>query len=440
MPDLTEAIIMLRRYLPPPKTETVTLQEALGRVAAADLFAPEDLPHYDRSAMDGYAVRSEDISSASRDNPVILTVIDVLQAGCLPRRPLGAGEAVAVATGAPIPEGADAVVRVEDTRPVTQSGNSRFVPVGGQVAILASVPKGKNISPKGEDVQRGEKIVFAGEKLTPAHIGLLASCGFWKISVLSKPKAAVIPTGNELVSIEATPSIGQIRNSTVWAVAAALKECGVEPSVFEPVPDELDILTARLSEAIDNFDLVVTCGGVSVGQSDLVREAWKQLGAQILFWNLPLRPGKSVLAATCCNKLAIGLSGNPSAALTTFDLLLRPLICDWTGTREGLLVETEAALTETVQQMSGFLKALRVKLMLNGNQLMAQPTKGQLNTVLSSLARSDGYALIPPGKGEIHAGTVVKVLARKERLTSAFKLADKSQHEILSEKVRTDVM
>ncbi|MFN4180558.1 MAG: molybdopterin molybdotransferase MoeA, partial [Armatimonadota bacterium] len=297
----------------------------------------------------------------------------------------------------------------------------------------------KNISPKGEDVQRGEKIVCAGEKLTPAHIGLLAACGFWKISVFSKPKAAVIPTGNELVPVEAKPSAGQVRNSTAWAVAAAMKECGVEPSVFEPVPDELDTLTARLSEAIDNFDLVVTCGGVSVGQSDLVREALKQLGAQILFWNLPLRPGKSVLASTCRNKLAIGLSGNPSAALTTFDLLLRPLICDWTRTGEGLLVETEATLTETVQQVSGFLKALRVKLVLNGNQLMAQPTKGQLNTVLSSLVRSDGYALIPPGKGEIHAGATVKVLARKERLTSVFKLADRSKSEIPSEKVRTAV-
>lgn len=283
MPDLTEAIIMLRRYLPPPKTETVTLQEALGRVAAVDPFAPEDLPHYARSAMDGYAVRSEDVSFASRNNPVILTVVDALQAGCFPRRPLESGGAVAVATGAPIPESADAVVRVKDTRPVAQSENSPFVPVGGQVAILASVPKGKNISPKGEDVHGDEKIVCAGEKLTPVYIGLLAACGFWKISAFSKPRAKVIPTGNELLSVETTPSVGQVRNSTAWAVAAALKECGVEPSVFEPMPDELDTLTASLSEAINNFDLVVSCDGISVGQSDLVLEAWKRLGAQILF-------------------------------------------------------------------------------------------------------------------------------------------------------------
>lgn len=417
MPDLMEAIEKLKRNLPSLKVETVPLPEAVRRLVAIDFFAPEDLPPFPRSAMDGYAVRSEDIVFASRQNPAILTVVDAVQTGSIPNRPVGHGEAVIVATGALIPEGADTVVPVENTRPLTPSEFSPFAEVGGKVSVLVSVPRGKNVSPRGEDLKKGEEIVKVGTRITPAHIGLLASCGFWEIPVFAKPKAAVIPTGSEIVPTQAKPSIGQVRNSTAWAVAASLKECGVEPVVFDSVPDDLETLRKRFSEAVESFDLVFTCGGVSVGQQDLVREAWKGLGAQLLFWHLPLRPGKNALALICQGKLAVGLSGNPSAALTTFDLLLRPILCKWTGAREGELLEQKAELTEPVEQVNGFVKVVRIKLLQNGNKLLAQPLKGQLSTVLSSLAQADGYAIIPSGNGKVPVGAVVKVLVRRDRLS-----------------------
>jgi molybdopterin molybdotransferase len=162
------------------------------------------------------------------------------------------------------------------------------------VAILVATPKGKNISPVGEDVRKGELIARKGQKVTPALIGLLATCGFFELPVLARPSAAVIPTGNELVDVTAKPSIGQVRNSTAWAIAGALKECGVEPTVFEPVQDDIDELARRFEEAINSFDLVITCGGVSVGQGDLVREAWKRLGAKVICGHLPSPTGQSL--------------------------------------------------------------------------------------------------------------------------------------------------
>jgi len=274
MVDLAEIVQQIKSHLPPLKVERVSLPEALGRIVAEDLFAPEDVPSYPRSAMDGYAVRAEDIATASRDNPVILTVVDQIPAGSAPKRPLRKGEAAAIATGAPLPEGADTVVRVEDTKPVNFQPSSVSSSVASRqsvasgyysVAILVATPKGKNVSPVGEDVRKGELIARKGQKVTPALIGLLATCGFFELPVFARPSAAVIPTGNELVDVTAKPSIGQVRNSTAWAIAGALKECGVEPTVFEPVRDDIDELARRFEEAINSFDLVITCGGVSVG-------------------------------------------------------------------------------------------------------------------------------------------------------------------------------
>jgi len=415
MVELSEIVQQIKSHLPPLKVERVSLPEALGRIVAEDLFAPEDVPSYPRSAMDGYAVRSEDIASASRDNPVILTVVDQIPAGSVPKRPLRKGEAAAIATGAPMPEGADTVVRVEDTKPVNLS-DCPFASVGEKVAILVATPKGKNVSPVGEDVRKGELMAAKGQKVNSALIGLLAACGFFEITVFARPSAAVIPTGNELVAVTAKPSIGQVRNSTAWAIAAALKECGVEPSVFEPVRDDVDELSRCFEEAISSFDLVLTCGGVSVGQSDLVKEAWKRLGAKVIFGHLPLRPGKAFLAVTCKGKVALGLSGNPAAALTTFDLILRPAFCDWTGNDLGKLLTVNAELSAPVSQTNGFLKALRIKLEQRDGKLLAHPLKGQLSTVLSSLAQCDGYALIPPGSGNLEAGTKVTAMVRPSKI------------------------
>jgi molybdopterin molybdotransferase len=206
-----------------------------------------------------------------------------------------------------------------------------------------------------------------------------------------------------------------------------LKECGVEPSVFEPVRDDIDELARRFEEAIKSFDLVITCGGVSVGQGDLVREAWKRLGAKVICGHLPLRPGKAFLAvaweghAPCPlspapSKVAFGLSGNPAAALTTFDLILRPALCEWTGSELSNLIPINAELSAPVSQVNGFWKALRVNLEQRDGRLLANPLKGQLSTVLSSLAQSDGYALIPPGNGSLETGTKVTVLARPSKI------------------------
>lgn len=415
MVEMAEIVCRIKSHLPPLKVERVSLPEAVGRIVAEDLFAPEDVPSYPRSAMDGYAVRAEDIAAASRENPVILTVVDQIPAGSAPQRPLGKGEAAAIATGAPMPEGADTVVRVEDTKPVNPSDHP-FVPVGEKVAILVATPKGKNVSPVGEDVRKGELIAAKGQKVTPALIGLLAACGFFELPVFTRPSAAVIPTGNELVAVAEKPSIGQVRNSTAWAIAAALQECGVKPSVFEPVRDDVDELSRRFEEAISDFDLVLTCGGISAGQSDLVKEAWKRLGAKVIFGHLPLRPGKAFLAVTWEGKLALGLSGNAAAALTTFDLILRPALCEWSGNELGKFVTINAEISAPVSQVNGFLKALRVKLEQRGGKLLAHPLKGQLSTVLSSLAQSDGYALIPPGNGNLEAGAKVTVLARTGKI------------------------
>lgn len=436
MLKLSMAMKQVKTNLPVLGTEVVTLPEAGGRVLAEDLFSGEDLPPHPRAAMDGYAVRAEDISTASPQSPALLTVVDTVAAGGYPSRPVKKGEAVTIATGAPMPEGADTVVPVEYTRPVNAT-QSRFAPVGEKVAVLRSVPKGKNVSPVGEDVRKGEKIASKGQRITPALVGLLAACGFWKVPVVKLPEITILPTGSELVPVTQKPDISQVRNSTAWALAAAVEECGCQVTVLPPVCDDIERLMGILKEVAQKHDMVITCGGVSVGQHDLVRLAWEKLGGKVLFWQVPLRPGKVILSVIWEGKLAIGLSGNPAAALTTFDILLRPILCDWTGKHEAKLVPLKAELAETVKQVKGFWKALRVSLEVASNKLLARPLKGQLSTVLSSLAKSDGYALVPPGSAEVPSGSEVTVLSRALRTFESSEEAFAEKQQVLLERERT---
>lgn len=435
MLTLAEARRVLEEAFPAPAVEEVPLPAAAGRFLAEDVVAAEDVPGFDRAAMDGYAVRAAELASASPSAPVRLRVTGAVRAGLVAAFPVGPGEAVAVATGAPLPPGADAIVRWEETRPA--GGGAGFAPVGSSVEVLAPVRPRQNVSPRGEDVRAGHLVLRRGDTLDPAAVGVLASLGRWRVPVFARPPVVVQPTGDEVVPVEARPGPGQVRDSTAWALAAAVAEAGGDPAVLAPVPDEEEAIAEAVAAAWRQGRLVFTTGGVSVGQRDLLRRVAERLGARVLFWRLPIRPGKNVLAAAAGDRLLVGLSGNPAACLVAFDLLVRPALARLAGDPDGGLVSVPAVLGEPVRRLAGFARCLRVRLEPGPGAGSAAAGRGgpggpheahgpmglpvvrlagsQLGTVLSSLAGADGYCLLASGEGEAPAGEPVEALVHPGR-------------------------
>ncbi len=408
-----EAARLVEEALPPPRQEEVPLAEAVGRVLAVDVVAEEDVPAFDRAAMDGYALRTGDLAggrgpaTAAGGGAVTLLVVGAARAGHPFAGTVEPGTAVAIATGAPLPAGSDAVVRWEDTRPA--DGGTGFVSPGGRVEIRVPPRPGQNVSPRGEDVRTGAVVLRAGTRLGPAAVGVLAALGRARVRVLARPGVAVLPTGDEVVAVERRPGPGQVRNSTAWALAAAAAEAGAAPVVLEPVPDEREALTAAL-ERCGERELVFTTGGVSVGQHDLLGAAARRAGYRVLFRRLAMRPGKNILLAERDGRLLVGLSGNPAACLLSFDVVVRPALVRLAGDPGLAPVPVRAVLARPARRLPGFSHCLRVRYLppaAPGGAPLAEPVGSQLGTVLSSLVAADGYALLPPGEGEAPAGMEV---------------------------------
>ncbi len=261
-----QALEIVLENVAPLGVERTPILDALGRVLAEDIRSPRDIPGFDNSAMDGYAVRAADVIDASEVNPVRLAVVETVGAGQLPTRRLNPGEAIRTMTGAPIAEGADTIIQVERTR-----GS------GDVVEILAAPPSRAFIRPRGEDLRKGEIVMSAGKTLSPADLGMLASVNRAMVEVVRRPRVAIVSTGDELVDVDAPPSGAQVVNSSAYALAGAIREAGGEPTILKAARDTVGEIRARLNEAMQ-FDAVLSTGGVSVGQFDHVKGALDELG------------------------------------------------------------------------------------------------------------------------------------------------------------------
>lgn len=381
-------------------SEPVVLADALGRVLAEDVRSDGAVPGFDSSAMDGFALRCLDVRDARPERPIELSVVGESRAGSPASRAVGSGEAIAISTGAALPAGADAVVPVEQTRREN-----------GRVEILTAPDMQANVRFAGDDVRAGELVLGAGTALGAAELGVLASLGRAEAICGRQPRLAVITTGDELVEPGRPLADGAIYNSNAYSIGALALQSGAEllagPSRAS-VADDADATRIAIAAALERADVLVLCGGVSVGEHDHVRGALAELGVDERFWGVALKPGKPTLFGTRRQTLAFGLPGNPVSAIVTFCLFVAPAVRALSGAADPRR-QTVATLRSDCPTSAGRAHAVRCRLLLGPHGWEAEPTGAQGSHVLTSMLGADALAILPAGSAGVAAGTRVEV-------------------------------
>ena len=398
MLEFEEALARILAAIPPPVSELALLNRACGRVLTEPVASPIDLPPFDNSAMDGYAVRSADVASATAASPVRLRLSGRVAAGESYGGEIGPGTCVRLFTGSPLPRGADAVVMQEDTR--TESNTPQ------QVLILDTAKPGENVRPRGEDIKHGTKIADAGQILTVGHICLLAAVGRAEVKVGRQPVVGLLATGSELREVGQQLGPGQIYESNRLGLAALLEHIGCVSKCFPLVADAPEAVRAALETALSECDAVLTSGGVSVGEMDFVKSAFEAAGGELQFWRVAIKPGRPFVFGRCRNKFLFGLPGNPVSALVTFVLLARPALLRWQGAIDVSPPYSPGVLVEPLANPGQRRHFMRVRLDREGKVFSAGL---QASHALSSLAAANGLVDVPP-ESSLPVGATVQVI------------------------------
>ena len=404
--DALSRVLSLAR---PLGSEDVDLEVAAGMVLAEDIRARTPVPPHDNSALDGYALRAADIAPAGPNTPVRLEVIYEQPAGSSDPRPVGPGQAVRIMTGAPIPVGADAVVGFEDTDR-TDWGRAGEQPTGqdrSTVTVLSPAEPGEAIRRAGEDLAAGSTALPAGTIVTPGAVGVAASLGRTRVPVRRRPRVAIVPTGDEVVEIDTEPGAGQIRNNHAWALEALVAQHGGQPQRRPIVPDRLDAVRAALLAAAAESDLVLTIGGVSVGDHDLVKHVIGQ--HRIDFWRIRMKPGKPLAVGRIAGTPVLGLPGNPVSGLVVFELFGRPLLLAMQGRTDHRRPLVRARATHAIPGDLRRRTYARVLVWQRDGEFRCRPTGAQGSGIMSSLARADALAVIPEGCARVEPGNSVEI-------------------------------
>jgi molybdopterin molybdotransferase len=398
MISVHDALTMILETVSPLAGERVGLLQAVGRVLTEEIRSEREVPPFANSAMDGYAVRWDDVRAASADQPVELTVVEVIQAGAVPAQAVTTGTASKIMTGAVVPPGADTVIRVEDTEEHD-----------GRVWIKRQERPGTHIRADGEDIRRGQMVLEKGRVLRPADIGLLASIGRSTVLVHQRPRVAILSTGNELVEVDEALRPGQIVNSNAYTLAAAVQEAGGQPVPLEIARDTLEEIRAALNEAV-RHDVVLSTGGVSVGDFDFVKAAMDELGIRRLFWQVAQRPGKPLTFGLLRERPYFGLPGNPVSALVCFYLYVRPALARMQGQEKLFLPVVSAAVGEDIPKAKGLTEFVRCRLTRTNGHYEVHSTGSQSSGVLSSLSLGEGLVIGPTDLALLPKGMNVKVI------------------------------
>jgi molybdopterin molybdotransferase len=402
MLTVTEASARILEQITPLAVERVPLLDALGRVLAEPVRAPMTLPAWDNSAMDGYAVRGEDIDAASREQPVSLRVLETVAAGAFATQPVRGGEAIRIMTGAPIPDGADTVVRVEDT----DGGTT-------QVLVRDARDARRNIRPRGEDFREGDTLLDAGADLGPAQIGVLASVGCATVEVHRRPRVAIMGSGDELVDLDRFHEVlagKKIVSTNGYTLHALVRRAGGEPVNIGIAADTPTSLREHLTRAA-GCDLVVTSAGVSVGEFDYTREVIQSLGAEMKFWRVRMRPGSPLGFGLIGATPWIGLPGNPVSTMVTFELFVRPVLRRMLGHVRLFRRPVPVVLEERVMigaKLTHFLRAI-VSTRDDGT-VTARLTGPQGSGILTSMSRANALLVVPEDTPVVDAGSTLHAL------------------------------
>ncbi len=391
LPTADEALALVLAHVQPLAGEDVSVADAAGRIAVADSFAVVDLPPFDSSAMDGYAVRA-------RDTPGELRVTGHSAAGRPSPETVGPGEAIEISTGAVVPAGADAVIPVEQTRRA------------GDAVGTEPIQRAMNIRPRGGDIRAGEVVVEAGAAIGPAQIGALAAAGVAVISCARRPRVAILATGSELRPPGEPLEPGQIYESNTQMIAAQVRSAGGEPFVLDAVVDDGAATRAALLQGLD-ADVLITSGGVSVGPHDLVRGALAALGAIEVFWRVAVRPGKPVAFATRGDTLIFGLPGNPVSSLVGFELFVRPALRALQSARDPGPAFVPGRLAAPVRRNASRDEVVRARVVAGEGGPLLEPVTGQESHMIVRAAVASALVLVRRGEGEVPAGSAVSWLA-----------------------------
>jgi molybdopterin molybdotransferase len=393
--------------------ERVSILETLGRVLAEDVYAEVNIPPHSNSAMDGYAVRAEDTSGASAEDPVQLRVVENLAAGYVTDTVVQPGAAIRIMTGAPLPPGADAVIRFERTEQV-----------GDRVRLFGDVPVGKNVRYAGEDVRSGALILAKGTQIRPQEVGMLAALGRQEVSVIRRPRVAILATGDELVDIDEPLGPGKIRNSNGYSNAAQVLQYGGVPTLMGIARDREEDLSSKIRAALEQgADLLLTSGGVSVGDFDVVKKVLAAEG-EITFWRVRMKPGKPLAFGQIQADVdgetrtmpVLGMPGNPVSVMVSFEIFARPAILTMLGVNDLAKPMVEAVLADPIESKDDRRHYVRVQIQRREDAMPAEPayraslTGAQGSGILTSMVKANGFAVIPEDWTSAPANARVQVM------------------------------
>ena len=382
-------------------SEVIKLTDALERVLAEDVYSNSDIPAFDNSAMDGYALRSSDTCGATRNKPKILEVIEDIKAGDIPKKRLKSNQAARIMTGAPIPRGADSVVMVEETKKIRNRGKEF-------VEVYKETKPQENIRKAGEDIKKGELVIPKGTLLKSGYIGILASLGKTQVKVIRRPKVAVLATGDEVVDVDEKLEPGKVRSSNSYTLYSQIIKCGCIPKNLGIARDKPKQLEKKIKQGLD-CDLIITSGGVSVGDYDLVKDILAKMGTNIRFWKVAMRPGKPLAFGTIKDKLVFGLPGNPVSSMVSFEVFVRPVILKMLGQKEDERKEVEAVLGQDLKKKKGFRYFLRANTRWQQGKYVTKTTGPQGSGILKSMGLANSLIILPEDKEFIKKGKKVTV-------------------------------
>ncbi len=385
----------------PLDVERIPLVDTLGRVLAEDVRSPLDHPPWDNSSMDGYAVRAVDVTGAAESSPVLLAVLETVRAGQRPTRVLEPRSAIRIMTGAPIPDGADSVIRVEDT----DAGET-------QVLVRDARDAGRNVRPKGEDLRLGEIAVAGGTVLGPAHLGVLASVGVALAPVHRVPRVGILTSGDELVDVDRFDEVlrgDRIVSSNSYTLGAAVRAAGAEPVNYGIAPDD-PVAYERQISGVTGCDLLLTSGGVSVGAFDFTRDVLRALGAELHLWRVRMRPGAPLGFGTLGQMPWLGLPGNPVSTMVTFELFARPLLRRLRGETRIFQRTVTVRSRDEITLAAPLTHFMRAVLEWGDDGPWARLTGPQGSGLLTSMARADALLVVPADRPLVRRGDAVQAI------------------------------
>ncbi|EZP78786.1 molybdenum cofactor synthesis protein [Parageobacillus genomosp. 1] len=399
---VTEAIERVMKYAREGEAETVRLEEAYGRYLAEELRADHDVPPFDRSPYDGFAIRAVDSAQAKLDNPVEFEVIETIGAGQVAMKTVSPFQAVSIMTGAQIPAGCDAVVMLELAKRYERDGKT-------YISIKRPFRPGDNISFQGEDAKKGDALVPKGTRINPGVQALLATFGYAEVKVARKPRIGIFATGSELLDVSDPLVPGKIRNSNAYMIQAQVARSGAEPVYFGKLMDDLDTCFAAIQSALDQVDMLITTGGVSVGDYDYLPTIYERLGAEVLFNKVAMRPGSMTTVAHLDGKLLFGLSGNPSACYVGYELFVRPVVRKRLFSAKPYLKKATATLTADFPKPNPFTRFVRSYVAFEDGRLTVAPVGRDKSNIVTSLAKANALMVLPGGTRGFAKGDTVEV-------------------------------